>query len=259
MKQSRWKAFFISGLGSIFFLALPVAVHGTETVTVFAAASLAQAITDLADVFTAKGGGKVTPSFAGSSILAKQIENGAPANLFISADEDWMNYLADRQLIVPPSRLDLLGNRLVLIALRESPIRGEIGPGFPLAQLLGDSRLATADPDHVPAGKYAKAALGKLGVWTGIESKLARADNVRAALALVERGECALGIVYATDAAISMKVRIVGAFPEDTHPPIVYPVALVSGKDTPASRSFLDFLKTPEARSVFEKYGFTVR
>jgi molybdate transport system substrate-binding protein len=229
-----------------------------ETVTVFAAASLTNALTEIDNMFAAKGAGTVTPSFAASSTLAKQIENGAPANVFISADEAWMNYLSEKRLLVPDSRFDLLGNRVVLVAPADSNLKVDIKQGFPLAELLGDERLATGDPDHVPVGKYAKTALEKLGVWAGIAGKLARADNVRAALALVEREECPLGIVYSTDAAISKKVKIVGTFPEGSHPPVTYPAALVTGKDTPEARSFLNFLKMPEAKAIFEKYGFTV-
>ena len=252
---------WLSGMviAAILFLGFAVPVQAADAVTVFAAASLTNAITDVGNLFAGKGAGTVTPSFAASSTLARQIENGAPANLFISADEDWMNYLAAKRLIVPESRVDLLGNKLVLIAPAESTLDVDIKPGFPLAQLIGQERMATADPDHVPVGKYARAALEKLGVWKDVEGRLARADNVRAALALVERGECPLGIVYATDAAISKKVKVVGIFPADSHPPIIYPAALVVGRDTPVSRSFLDFLKTPEAKAVFEKYGFTGR
>jgi len=231
-----------------------------DQVTVFAAASATNALTDIGKIFEQKG--KVTPvySFASSSTLAKQIVNGAPANVFISADEEWMNHLAEKRLIVPESRFNLLGNRLVLIAPAASELKKvDITKGFPLAKMLGSSLLATGDPDHVPAGKYGKAALQKLGVWNDVEGKLARADNVRAALTLVERGECPLGIVYSTDAALSEKVKVVGIFPEDTHPPITYPAALIAEKDTPAARAFIDFLKTPEAKAVFEKYGFTVR
>lgn len=240
-------------------LGFPLRARCAETVTVFAAASLTNALTEIGNMFAGKGSGTITPSFAASSTLAKQIENGAPANVFISADEAWMNYLSEKRLIVPDSRFDLLGNRVVLVAPADATLEVDIKPGFPLAELLGEGRLATGDPDHVPVGKYAKTALEKLGVWGRIEGKLARADNVRAALALVERGECPLGVVYSTDAAISKKVKIVGTFPEGSHPPVTYPAALIKGKDTPDARSFLTFLKTPEAKAVFEKYGFTVR
>jgi molybdate transport system substrate-binding protein len=201
----------------------------------------------------------VVSSFASSSTLAKQIANGAPANLFISADEDWMNYLDERRLIVRESRLNLLSNKLVVVSPLDSNLTVELVPNFPLAQLLGRERLAVGDPDHVPAGKYAKAALEKLGVWSQVESKLARAENVRAALALVERGECPLGIVYSSDARISQKLKVVATFPEESHPLITYPAALVAEKDTDVARAFLDFLKGPDARLVFEKYGFGVK
>lgn len=234
------------------------AAQAAGSVTVFAAASTTNAVTDIGKAFEAKGLGKVVCSFASSSTLAKQIENGAPANVFISADEPWMNYLEERRLIEPGSRFNLLGNKLVLIAPSGSSLnKVEIGPKPDLAKLLGDGRLATGDPDHVPVGKYAKAALEKLGVWNAIESKLARAADVRGALTLVERGEAPLGIVYSTDAAITPKVKVVGTFPADSHPEIVYPTALVAGKATVAAENFLEFLKTPEATAVFEKYGFT--
>jgi molybdate transport system substrate-binding protein len=233
--------------------------QASDTVTVFAAASLTNVITDLGNMFAAKRAGTVTGSFAASSSLAKQIESGAPANVFISADEAWMDYLSKKRLITVDSRVDLLGNKLVLVAPADSSLKLDVKRGFPLAQLLAEGRLATGDPDHVPVGKYARKALENLGIWPGVEGKLARGDNVRAALALVERGECPLGIVYSTDAAISKKVKIVGIFPEDSYPPITYPAALVAGKDTDAARNFLNFLKTPEARAVFEKYGFVVR
>jgi molybdate transport system substrate-binding protein len=234
--------------------------RAADQVMVFAAASLTNALTDIGKIFDEKKIGTVVSSFASSSTLAKQIENGAPANVFLSADEEWMNYLAEKRFIVPESRFNLLGNQLVLIAPAGSDLKKvDIAPGFPLAKMLGSGLLATGDPDHVPAGKYAKSALQKLGVWADVDGKLARADNVRAALALVERGECPLGIVYSTDAALSQKVKVVGTFPEDSHPPITYPAALIAGKDSPAARAFLDFLKTPEAKTVFEKYGFAVR
>jgi molybdate transport system substrate-binding protein len=179
--------------------------------------------------------------------------------VFISADEEWMNYLSEKQLIVTDSRFILAGNRLVLIAPAGSNLKVDVAPGFPLAKILGTGRLATGDPEHVPVGKYARSALEKLGVWPEVAVRIARADNVRAALAFVEREECPLGIVYATDAAISKKVKVVGTFPEDSHAPITYPAALVRGKDSPASREFVAFLKSAEAKALFEKYGFAVR
>ncbi len=229
----------------------------SDTVTVFAAASTTNAVNDIGKVFADKGLGKIVASYASSSTLAKQIENGAPASVFISADESWANYLEERKLIEPGSRFDLLTNKLVLIAPSDSTIsKVEIGPKFDLSKLLGNGKLATGDPDHVPVGKYAKAALEKLGAWGSIESKLARAADVRGALTLVERGEAPLGIVYSTDAAITPKVKVVGVFPADSHPKIVYPVALVAGKATPSAKKFLELLKTPEAKAIFEKYGF---
>lgn len=230
-----------------------------RSVTIFAAASTTNAINDIGNLFSDKGLGKVVTSYASSSTLARQIENGAPANVFISADEPWMNYLEEHKLIEPGSRCDLLTNKLVLIAPADSSIsKVEIGPGFDFMRLLGNGRLATGDPDHVPVGKYAKAALVTLGVWSALESKMARCADVRAALALVERGEVPLGIVYATDAAIAPKVKVIGVFPSETHPKIIYPVALVAGKATSPARSFLEFLKTPESKAIFEKYGFSV-
>ena len=230
----------------------------SESVTVFAAASATNAVNDIGKLFAEKGKGTIAPSYASSSTLAKQIENGAPASVFISADEPWMNYLEERKLIEPGSRFNLLGNKLVLIAPSGSSLnKVEIGPKMDLIKLLGDGKLATGDPDHVPVGKYAKAALEKLGMWNQIESKLARAADVRGALTLVERGEAPLGIVYSTDAAITLKVKVVGFFPADSHPKIVYPTALVAGKASAAAKSYLEFLKTPEAKAVFEKYGFT--
>lgn len=230
-----------------------------RSVTVFAAASTTNAITDVAKLFSEKGLGRVVTSFAASSTLARQIENGAPANIFLSADEPWMNYLEERNLLEKGSRSDLLGNKLVLIVPAGSSVGTvDIGPGVDLLKLVGDGRLATGDPDHVPVGTYAKAALMNLGVWTGIENRIARCATVRAALVLVERGEVPAGIVFATDAAVTPKVRVVGTFPSGTHPRIVYPVALVAGKATSHARHFLDFLKAPASKAVFEKYGFSV-
>jgi len=229
-----------------------------DSVTVFAAASTTNAINDIGKLFTDKNKVRVVTSFASSSTLAKQIENGAPAEVYISANEKWMDYLEKNGLIVPSSRFDLLGNQIVLIAPADSTISVVIAPGFDLANALADGKLVMGDPDHVPAGIYGKQALENLGVWESVKSKVARAKDVRAALALVERGEAPLGVVYATDAAISDKIKVVGTFPKDSHPPIVYPAALVAGKDTPEARSFLEFLKGSEAGTVFKKYGFSM-
>ncbi len=258
-ERLKHRTIVILALAATLCCGFPSSNHASDRVTVFAAASLSNAITDIGVMFSNTGKGTVVSSFASSSTLAKQIENGAPANLFISADEDWMNYLDERRMIVRDSRLNLLSNKLVVVSPLDSNLKVELVPNFPLGQLLGRERLAVGDPDHVPAGKYAKAALEKLGVWSQVESKLARAENVRAALALVERGECPLGIVYSSDARISQKLKVVGTFLEESHPPITYPAALVAEKDTDVARAFLDFLKGPEARLVFEKYGFGVK
>ncbi len=244
------------GLG----LALENGVAAEGEMVVFAAASTTNTITEIGDLFAAKGLGHITASFASSSTLAKQIENGAPANIFISANEEWMDYLEEKGMIEKGTRIDLLSNRIVLIVPADSAVKEVlIGPGFDLPALLGDGRLSMGDPDHVPAGIYGKQALESLGVWTSVESRVARAKDVRAALTLVELGEAPVGLVYATDAAISDKVRVVGTFPETSHPPIVYPVAVVAGKPSPAAERFMALLQSPEARAIFEKYGFSVR
>ena len=229
-----------------------------DDILVFAAASLKNALDDAVSVYEKKGGAAVKVSYAASSTLAKQIESGAPADLFISADLDWMNYLDQRGLIQPGTRKNILGNRLVLVAPAASNVKVEIKPNFPLAALLGDDRLAMADPDSVPAGKYGKAALEKLGVWSTVEGKIARAENVRAALLFVSRREAPLGIVYATDAASDPGVKIVAAFPEDAVPPIIYPAALTAGSKNAAAAGFLAFLSSAEVRPLFERQGFTV-
>lgn len=239
---------------------------GTETITVFAAASTTNALTDIAALYEKAHPVKIRLSFASSSTLAKQIENGAPADVFLSANPKWMNYLAEKGIIVTESRRDLLGNSLVLIVPGDSPIDGlQVDAGLDLAGILGEGRLSMGDPDHVPAGMYGKNAMQQLGLWDVIADRVARAKDVRAALVLVERGECPLGQVYATDAAISDKVRVAGVFPGDSHPPIVYPAALVKqGTGTqaapgPEALSFLNFLQSEPAVRVFETYGFTVR
>jgi molybdate transport system substrate-binding protein len=229
-----------------------------RSIVIFAAASMKNALDDVDDGFTKKTDIKVVASYAASSALMKQIEQGAPADVFLSADVNWMDYGAKRNLIETNTRVDLLGNRLVLIAPRDSKIGDvKIVPGFDLAGLAGTGRIATGDVRAVPAGLYARAALEKLGVWTSVESKMAMAENVRAALVLVARGEAPLGIIYETDARIDPGVKIVGVFPEDTHPPVVYPVALT--KDAkPDAAQYLAFLGTPEATAVFQHYGFDV-
>ena len=229
-----------------------------KPVVVFAAASLKTALDKIAADWRQESGKQTTISYAASSTLAKQIENAAPADLFISADEDWMDYLQQRSLIDPKTRSDLLGNRLVLVAPKDSKVETTIAPGFPLVQLLQTGHLAMADPNAVPAGKYGKAALTELGVWGSIERKVASAENVRAALLLVARGEAPLGIVYQTDAAAEPGVRIVAAFPPDTHPPIVYPMALVVGSGNPDAPALATYLRGAAARAQFEAQGFTM-
>ena len=224
---------------------------------VFAAASLKDALDAVNDAWLKQSGKKATISYAASSALAKQIEQGAPADAFISADEDWMDYLATRKLIKADTRFDLLGNTLVLIAPKESKLTATIAPGFPLASLIGDGHLAMADTASVPAGKYGKAALDKLGVWDGVKNKIAQAENVRAALALVSRGEAPLGIVYATDAKSDPNVKIIDTFAANTHPPIIYPAA-ATASSTADTVGFLGFLKSPAADRVFEEKGFKV-
>jgi len=225
------------------------------TVTVFAASSLTDALQELGADFTKSSGIPVRFSFAASSALARQIESGAPADVFFSADIEWMDYLETRHLIQSESRHDVLGNRLVLIAPASSTIDLKIEANFDLGRALGAGRLATGDPDSVPVGRYARAALTSLGVWNTVASRLVRADNVRAALAFVDRGETPLGIVYETDAMIDPGVRVVDVFPEDTHPPITYPVALTTGAKSGAAQ-FADYARSPTAGAVFKKYGF---
>lgn len=226
---------------------------------VFAAASLKTAL-DAADApFQRDSGAHVAVSFAASSALAKQIEAGAPADVFISADPDWMDYLDKRQLIKPGTRTNLAGNALVLIAPKDSTVQLAIAPGIPLLQALGtDGRLAMADPAAVPAGLYGKAALEKLGLWSAVAPHVAPAENVRAALALVSRGEAPLGIVYRTDATADPGVRIVATFPPDTHPPIIYPIALVATSTNPAAADYLRYLTSPAARPFLDAQGFTL-
>jgi len=235
---------------------LPVQAQA-QNLTVFAAASLKEALDDAVTQFQRSNNQKVVVSYAASSALAKQVENGAPADVFISADLDWMDYLDQRKLVRAGTRVNLLHNRLVLIAPGDSKVQVDIKPGFPLAKLLGDGRLSMADPDSVPAGKYGRVALEKLGVWRAIETRVARADNVRTALNFVARGETPLGIVYQTDALAEKRVRIVSLFPADSHPAIIYPVAVLAQSKHSAAVTFAIYLKSAGARAIFEKYGFT--
>lgn len=226
---------------------------------VLAAASLQESLSAAATAWSTKGHPKPVLSFAASSALARQIGAGAPADLFISADEPWMDYVATQGMVISGTRVSFLANQLVLIAPVGSNIRLKIKPGFPLSQALGAGRLAMADPDAVPAGKYGKAALEKLGVWPAVANKLALATNVRAGLALVERGEAPLGIVYATDAKASAKVGVVGAFPANSHPPITYPVARLKASTNPDAEAFRRFLISREGKAIFVRYGFLAR
>jgi molybdate transport system substrate-binding protein len=227
-------------------------------IVVFAAASLKNALDAVAAQWQKETGKRAVISYAASPALARQIEQGAPAHVFVSADLDWMDYLAQRRLIKPETRANLLGNRLVLVAHKDQAAPLEPRPGFDLAGRLGGGRLALANVDAVPAGKYAKAALVKLGVWEGVARRTAQAENVRAALLLVARGEAPVGIVYQTDAASEPRVAVIGAFPEDTHPPIVYPVALTLPADRPEAAAFLEYLASAKAKPTFQAHGFTV-
>jgi molybdate transport system substrate-binding protein len=231
-----------------------------QEVTVMAAASLTDAMKELGAAWAAHGHPAPRFVFAASSALARQIEQGAPAGIFASADEPWADYLQERNLLVPGTRSSPLGNQLVLIAPADQPGDIALTPGVDLLARLGPSgRIATGDPASVPVGKYAQAALTSLGIWDKVAPRLARAENVRAALLLVERGEAPLGIVYATDAAASKGVRVVGTFPEDTHPPVTYPFALLKGGDTPEARALLAFLAGPDAAPIYRKLGFSIR
>ncbi len=228
-----------------------------KSLTVFAAASMKNALDDIDAAYTAKTGVKIAASYAASSALAKQIEQGAPADIFASADTDWMDYAVAKKNINEPTRVNLLGNSMVLIAPKDSKIDNvAIGPDFDLAKLVGDGKIATADVKSVPVGKYAKASLEKLGAWTAAEPKFAMTENVRAALALVARGEAMLGIVYSTDAKVEPGVKIVGTFPAVSHPSIIYPVAATVNAKAEAA-GYLAFLRSSAAKTIFEKYGFT--
>jgi molybdate transport system substrate-binding protein len=246
----------LAAIASLVLAAAPLLAHAAPPVTVFAAASLKNALDDVAHAYESATASKVVVSYAASSAIARQIEAGAPADVFISADADWMDELAKKGLIVAASRRDLLTNHLALIAPADSTVRLTIRKGMPLAAALGPGgRLAIAGPD-VPAGRYAQASLEWLGVWPSVENRLARGENVRATLAFIARGETPLGIVYDTDARIEPKVRIVGLFPDASHPPIVYPAALVAGAPGRGGAAFLSYLRGPRAGAIFRRYGF---
>jgi molybdate transport system substrate-binding protein len=246
----------IGALAALVFAA-PLGAHHTEEhgITVFAAASLSDVLKEIGSEFQRETGIASRFSFAASSALARQIESGAPAQVFVSADADWMDYLAGKGLIDVATRRNIAGNDLVLIAPADSNVKLEVGSGIPIAAALGEGRLALADPDSVPAGRYARAALTALGVWKSVEGRLVPAENVRVALAFVSRGEAPLGIVYRTDARVDPKVRIVGAFPASSHPPIVYPAAAVGRAGDNAMR-FIDYLGGAKAQALLRRHGF---
>jgi len=230
-----------------------------QQLTVFAAASLTDAMKDISVKWAAAGHQPLVMSFGSSSTLARQIEQGAPANIFASADEKWMDYLAEKKLIAADTRKSLLGNDLVLVVSADKPMHVTINKSFDLMGLLGaNGRLATGDPAHVPVGIYAEQALKKLGFWDSVSPRLARTEDVRGALLLVERGEVPAGIVYATDAAVSKAVMIAGTFPADSHDPVSYPFAVIKAGDTPEARALLTFLASAPARAVFAQRGFKV-
>lgn len=254
-----WCAKGLSMLAAL-ALALPLSGQAQErsAVVVFAAASLKDALDEFAKAYGAGRGSRVVLSYAASSALARQIEHGAPADVFVSADRDWMDYLDGRGRLRAGTRVDLVSNRLVLIAPAGSKASLAIASGFPLAAALGDGRLAMADPDSVPAGKYGRAALQALGVWDAVARRAARAENVRAALALVARAESPLGIVYRSDSVAEPRVRVVAEFPPGLHPDIVYPAAVLSDSRSPGAAAFLRFLREPSSRAVWERHGFGV-
>ena len=254
--KRRWLGLAVAASMAI----APLVAHAqSNSLVIFAAASLKNALDEIA-IGWSKETGKPKPkiSYAASSALAKQIEQGAPTDLFISADLDWMDYAEKKDLIQKDTRFNLLGNKIVLIAPKDSSASIDVKQGFDLAKALNGGKLAMGNVDAVPAGKYGKAALEKLGAWDSVRDKIAQADNVRAALLLVARGEAPLGIVYATDAAAEPNVKIVGTFPDDSHPPIIYPAAIVKGAKSADAKPFLDMLKSAKARPAFEKQGFTV-
>ena len=250
----------VAALAAVLAIAvLPAAAQAQDkSITVFAAASMKNALDDVDAAFTKQSGVKVVASYDASSALMKQIEGGAPADVFVSADLKWMDYGSQKKLIKDDTRVNLLGNELVLIAAKDSKIDNvTIAPGFDLTGLAGDGRIATGDVKAVPVGLYAQAALQKLGVWAAVEPKMAMTANVRAALVLVARGEAPLGIVYSTDAKVEPGVKIVGTFPESSHDPIIYPIAATVNA-RPDATPYLAFLRSAAAKTIFESYGFTV-
>ncbi|KQW31467.1 molybdenum ABC transporter substrate-binding protein [Rhizobium sp. Root274] len=259
----RFTTLAVLALGAVVAQLLPGAIaagraEAADPVTVFAAASLKESVEQIASDWKAETGNEIRLSFAGSSALAKQIEEGAPADVFISADLKWMDHLGKAGRIKPDTRINLLGNRIVLVAPKDATVTATIADDFPLASLLGDGRLAMANVDAVPAGTYGKAALETLGVWESVKDKVAQAENVRAALLLVSRGEAPLGIVYETDARVDPGVKIIDRFPEASHPAIVYPAALTTDGKNAQAAAFLAYLQGPKAHAIFTEAGFSV-
>ena len=248
-----WRSIIAAVALSVSLLSFPA--HAADVI-VFAAASLKESMDEQARLFQTQSGHRVIVSYGASNALARQIEAGAPADLFISADSEWMNYVEQRQMLAAATRVDLLRNTLVLVAPASSTVIMKVEPHFPLAAALGKDKLAMANPDSVPAGKYGKAALQSLGVWDSVQRNVVRAENVRAALVLVARREAPFGIVYATDAGAESGVKIIGTFPPASHPPIVYPAAMLATSKSPTARALLDYLRSAPARAVWTRHGF---
>jgi molybdate transport system substrate-binding protein len=245
-------------LAAVLIVLMSTSSFAAERINVFAASSLKNALDAVSAAWKVDTNKDAVLSYAASNALAKQIEAGAPADVFVSADLTWMKYLIDKNLITKGSDVQLLGNEIVLVAPKDSKVELKIENGFKLADTVGDGKLAIANVDTVPAGKYGKAALEKLGVWASVESKVAQTENVRAALKLVELGEAPLGIVYATDAKVDAVVKMVGTFPSDSHPPIIYPASLVAASQNPDAAEFLKYLQSDKAKAIFEAQGFVV-
>lgn len=252
---------FLAALVLLSLALAPVATHAQEDrgLTVFAAASLKEALDEAAAAYRKQTGTPVRVSYAASSALARQIEQGAPADAFFSADLEWMDYLQQRGRVMPATRRNLLGNRLVLVAPKASGVRVDLKRPATLLAALGEGRLALGQTQTVPAGKYAKASLESLSLWNGVEARLAESESVRAALMLVARGETPLGVVYASDARAEPAVRVVATFPEDSHPAIVYPVAALRGPRSAQASTFVQWLASPAADAIFHRHGFAVR
>lgn len=248
---------FTGAIAALAFFA-STALAQAEAVSVFAAASLKNALDEVSAAWKTETGKDTTNTYAATSALAKQIEGGAPADVFISADVDWLKYLSEKSLTVKETEVQLLGNTLVLVAPADSQATVTIAPGFDIAGLVGDGKLVVCDVKAVPAGKYAKAALETLGVWDKVEAKIAQAENVRAALKLVATGEAPAGIVYQTDANAEPKVKVLGTFPEESHPKIIYPAAVLSASTNADAAAFVTYLKSPQAAAIFRKAGFTI-